>query len=443
MEIRRSISVVLRLIAALILGNDVTPYPGIADQGSYHNLAMRVLDGHGFSFGRSWWPATGAGEPTAHWSFLYTLFVTAVYAVFGISPVMVRIIQAIAVGILMPWLIYRIVRRLFSGENAIDLSKNESFSVEAVALLAAAIMSIYSYFVYYAAALMTESFYITAILWSLDIALQIRQAESEKVSPQRWLLLGFALGITVLLRQLFIMFVPFLLLWLWWASRPKLRYLLLPLLLIVAMILPWTIRNYLAFDQVVLLNTNSGFAFFWGNHPIHGTHFMPILPPEMGSYYSLIPPELLTLNEAELESALMGLAVDQIAADPGRYLLLSISRIPPYFTFWPTPNSNWLSNLARLISFGLFLPFMLYGLSVTLGRRHQSVKNWLAAPMTLLYIFMLFYAGVHILTWTLIRYRLPIDALLLIFAGLGLYKIGRRFNWWSTKDFQLVSGGQR
>jgi hypothetical protein len=40
--------------------------------------------------------------------------------------------------------------------------------------------------------------------------------------------------------------------------------------------------------------------------------------------------------------------------------------------------------------------------------------------VTLVYLFLLLYTGIHILTWTLIRYRLPVDAVLLAFAGLAL-----------------------
>ena len=42
-------------------------------------------------------------------------------------------------------------------------------------------------------------------------------------------------------------------------------------IVLVLLIFPWTIRNQKAFGTFVLLNTNSGFAFFWGNHPIYAT----------------------------------------------------------------------------------------------------------------------------------------------------------------------------
>jgi hypothetical protein len=184
--------------------------------------------------------------------------------------------------------------------------------------------------------------------------------------------------------------------------------------LLVASILPFTAFNAARFDRFVLLNTNAGFAFFWGNHPIYGTSFIPILPPNVATYQSLIPVELRQLDEAAMDQALLKIGLGFVLDDPGRYVLLSLSRIPPYFNFWPSGDSSTISNFSRVASFGLFLPFMLYGMWLSYARRAElgSFK-----PVVLLYLFMLVYTGIHVLTWTLIRYRLPVDAILILFAG--------------------------
>jgi hypothetical protein len=422
------VSVLLRVITGIVFfGNEIQALPGTFDEVSYHNLALRVMDGHGFSFGERWWPGTAANEPTAHWSYLYTIYLVVVYSLLGPSPLIARILQAIIVGVAMPWLLYRLSFRLFApsarGEGMFAAMPNVQ-RAQRIALLAAAIGAVYIYFFYYTASLITEGFYITGILWSFDTAVSIVQ--SQKVTTKQWALLGLAMGITVLLRQLFLLFLPFLLLWLWWAKRPRLTSFILPVALVILMVAPWTIRNYVAFDQIVPLNTNSGFAFFWGNHPRYGTKFIPILPS--GEYYRMIPQELQAqgLNEAEMDSALLSEAFKIIAADPGRYFLLSLSRFPTYFKFWPSGESGMVSNISRVGSFGLFLPFMLYGLFLSFKRSDGSLGRWLASPFTLLYLFVLVYTGIHILTWTLIRYRLPVDAIMVIFAGYGLVDIVER-----------------
>lgn len=422
------ISVLLRVLTGIVFyGNEIQALPGTFDEVSYHNLALRVMDGQGFSFGERWWPGTAANEPTAHWSYLYTGYLIVIYAIFGPSPLLARILQAIVVGIVMPWLLYRLTFRIFSptahGEKMFTY-RPEVARAQHIALMAAAIGAVYIYFFYYTASLITEGFYITGILWVFDTAVTITQ--SQNVSTKQWALLGLAMGVTILLRQLFLLFLPFLLLWLWWAKRPRLTSFVLPVAIVVLMIVPWTIRNYQAFGRIVPLNTNSGFAFFWGNHPRYGTQFIPILPPS--EYYRMIPEELQAqgLNEAEMDSALLSEALKIIVDDPGRYVLLSLSRIPSYFMFWPSGDSSPVSNISRVGSFGIFLPFMLYGLFLTLRKSFASWRERLASPFTLLVLFMLVYTGMHVLTWTLIRYRIPVDVILVIFAGYGLVDLVER-----------------
>ncbi len=413
------VAISLRTAAALYLGDHVTDLPGTFDQISYDMLSQRVLHGHGFTVAKAWWPATPAGEPTAHWSYLYTLYLVAVYGLFGYHPLIARLIQAIAAGLLMPWLAYRLGRRHFGRQ---------------VGLAAAGLMALYAYFIYYAAALMTETFYITAILWTLDLAGQLGQASSHIPNSQstshnsrfilKWLFLGLALAIAVLLRQVFLLFIPILFGWLLWRS---LRYqvrslkqtasgLVAATVILASLIAPWTLRNYRAFDSFVLLNTNAGFAFFWGNHPIHGNDFIAILPDDGPSYHDLIPPELLELNEADLDRALLKRALAFVQADPGRYLILSISRIKDYFYFWPSSASSLVSNISRVLSFGILWPFMLYGLIC-------GVRRSLPSEASILYIFITTYTAIHLLSWALIRYRLPVDAILLVFAGVALVKL--------------------
>ena len=58
----------------------------------------------------------------------------------------------------------------------------------------------------------------------------------------------------------------------------------------------------------------------------------------------------------------------------------------------------------------------------------------------LLGLFMVIYTGMHLLTWALIRYRLPVDAILLIFAAVGIMDILKRFNVRNLLRFQQIDG---
>jgi hypothetical protein len=426
------LAVIVRAVSSLYQGNIVESLPGVHDQISYDLLARRLVAGHGFTFAEAHWPVTPAGEPTAHWSYLYTIYLAVVYAVTGAQPVIARLFQAALAGIVHCWLAWRIGRRIGGPTTGI---------------ISALLSAIYIYFFYYAGTLMTETFYILGILWTIDCALRLAASQRQdeegstlsKVPWRLWLELGLAIGITALFRQVFLLFIPFLYLWLWWnlrhtpqPSQYKPRWAgvsaafagtVVSTLIVLLLILPWTVRNYRAFDTFVLLNTNSGYAFFWGNHPIYGTNFVGILPSGGPTYQELIPTELRHLNEAELDRALLKEGLGFVFDDPVRYLQLSLSRTREYFKFWPSANSSQISNISRVGSFGLLLPFMLYGLWLGGKLIWRPADPHQRSAIILLLLFAIVYTSIHLLTWALIRYRLPVDVVLVIFAALGLTKL--------------------
>jgi hypothetical protein len=419
------VSVVLRVAVAVYMGNHVVELPGTADQITYHTLATRLLGGYGFTFEQAWWPATAAGAPTAHWSFLYTFFLAFIYSIFGPNPLVARLIQALLAGVLQPVLTYLLAQKIFE-----RMTPRASL----IALAAAGGNAVYTYFIYYSAALMTEPLFITSVLGGLYLTICF--ADSFEADPGRKrfprpLLLALAFGLVtaaaILLRQLYLLFVPFPFLWIWWKSRNRsIGPLLLAGGIIVVSILPFTFYNYARFNRFVLLNTNVGYVLFWANHPIYGTSFIPIL--ESDEYKNLIPVEIKRqrLDEAALDQALLRLGVRFILDDPARYLLLSLSRVPVYFEFWPSRSDGLISNIARVAGFGLFLPFMLAGFLLTwrrLLRQARPVHKVLASRLFLLTLFMGFYTALHVFAWALIRYRLPVDAVLLPFAGLCLVEL--------------------
>jgi hypothetical protein len=130
-----------------------------------------------------------------------------------------------------------------------------------------------------------------------------------------------------------------------------------------------------------------------------------------------VPEDLVGQNEAQLDRALTQRGMKYILSDPKRYLLLTLDKSLEYFRFWPTSESGEISNLNRVLSFGLYLPFMLFGLFFSFWRW----RNFL-----LLYLYMVIHTGIHLLTWPSPRYRLPVDAVLMVFAGLALLELAKQ-----------------
>lgn len=418
-----AVAVLLRVGVALYLGDVVDAPPLLTDQRSYHALGARLLEGHGFSFAKAWYPFTPADTPTAHWSFLYSLIVAGVYGIFGVHPLAMRLVQAVVGGVLVPFAVYRLGRRIFEpATREAECGGQRDRSVAGIApLAAAAVAAVYGYFVLYAATLMTETLFIAVLVWSLEVSLGVMHAvgDGQPVSRSQTFQLGLSLSLGTLLRQSLLPWVPVLLaalLWVAWRRRvfwAAVQVAAVVGAMLVVAILPWTYRNVRAYGQFLLLNSNTGYAMYSGQHPMHGTHFREFDAAPL-------PEDLAWGNEAAMDSQLMTLGVGFVLDDPGRYLLLSLSRIRAFFEFWPTPDTTLLHNLGRVGSFGLFLPFMLYGLY--LGGRTPALLR----ANGLLFLFAAFYTVLHVMTWAMVRYRLPVDAVMIPWAGWALADLGNR-----------------
>jgi len=431
------LSVLLRVGVALYLGDVVDAPSLLTDQRSYHALGSRLVAGHGFSFDRGWYPFTPADTPTAHWSFLYSLFVAAVYGVFGAHPLAVRVVQAVLGGALLPWMVFSLTRRIFAVRSGTKASTRAEadMAIELIPYVAAAITAVYGYFVLYAATLMTETFYIIVLLWSLEIALDtVLHLQNSQSFPRSLVIkAGLSLGIAALLRQSILPWIPVLFIYLlgvaWRHHRLLLTVRSLAMVggLLLVCILPWTYRNYRVYDTLLLLNSNTGYAMYSAQHPIHGVHFREFEAAPL--------PEGLWGNEAEMDRVLMRLGIQFVVDEPVRYLRLSLSRVRAFFEFWPTPDTTFLHNVGRVGSYGVFLPFMLYGLYLAcfgspfiplIEGRDSVLGDAFMRRNGLLFVFILVYSVMHLLTWAMVRYRLPIDAVMLPLAGLAWVELTKR-----------------
>jgi hypothetical protein len=268
-------AVLLRVAVAIWLGNEVDAPPLLTDQRSYHALGIRLSTGHGFSFDKPWYPFyLPQDSPTAHWSYLYSLFVAAIYTVFGPQVLAARVIQAILGGILLPLAVYQLTRRVLESPASTQLHTalcQRSLNVAALPVVAAGMAAVYFYFVLYAATLMTETFFIISLLWALNRAIALADSPTLK----NGLALGIGLAAATLLRQSVIPGIAVIMLWLIWTAwrvhrlRQALGYRYRFSYGASLCIAPFTLRNYRVW-RVLLLNSNAGYAMYSAQHPLHG-----------------------------------------------------------------------------------------------------------------------------------------------------------------------------
>ena len=385
--------ILLRLATAILLGDNVVPLPAAYDQIYFHDVALNLLEGKGFAYSRPPWPFIQPLAPTAYTSFLYQIAIAGVYWIFGPHPLAARITQAL-IGSLLPWLVYGIVRRIHRQPPVVEKQS------QVVALLAAGITAFYSYFIYFSATLMTDGPYLVTLAWVLILTLDL----ADQPTRWRWAMWGLAVGLAILLRQVVLPVAGLLFVYIVWKAwrRVQWRHILVAAGVIAALILPWTVRNYLVFHRFLLLNSQAGQVFWTANHPDLGTQweYAPMFP---------IPADLQGADEVTLNDELMRRGLQVVVENPGRFVQLSLSRLEMFFLFYPLPESSLFSNIARTFSFGICLPFMAVGLVLSL----QEWRRWL-----LLYLFIVAYTLIHIVSWVQIRYRMPIDMALIPFAAL-------------------------
>lgn len=383
----------LRATIALWLGDvmEVIPVGGTHDQITYDMLGKRVAEGKGLTFPEPWYPWIQADTPSSYFSGPLAISLGIIYKVFGYHPLIARLVFSL-LGTFAVYLIHRLGRRLF-GKTA--------------GLLSAGFAACYAYLILYSATLLTETPFIVFLLLALEGGYMVVEDERDEAF---WLV-GIGLAGALLFRSAVLVFIPVFLVWLYLASpgaarlQTKVVKYLVPAGIIFVAVLPWTVRNYRLYGRFMLLQSQFGHVFWNANHPAQGTDFR-------GPWVAPIPKELLNnLNEADLTYELLRQGRQFITEDPGRFLLLSVDRFVYLFTFWPTADSSFMSNIARLLSFGIMVPFMLAGLALSLRQWRRLVP---------IYLFIILHIGIYVSSWVMIRYRVPVDAVLLLFAGLSV-----------------------
>ena len=416
------VGAVARIAGAVYLGDEVVPVSGAYDQIFYHDLALNLLAGKGFVFTRPPWPFIEPGAPTAYYSFVYPMFLAAIYWVLGPHAIAARIIQALICAVL-PLQVYWLARLILdhgprttdhdsSAEQLTLSGKRRPSSIvyrpsSLVPLVAAAITALYAYFILYSASLQSEGIYLVLVAWALIATLKV----AERPAWQGWLAWGAAVTLASLFRQVFMPAALVLFVYIVAKARRRVRvaHVALAGLVAAAMILPFTIRNYRVYGTFLLLNSSAGQVFWNANHPDLGTHFV-------GDAMFPIPADLEDANEAELTNELMGRGWQLVFDDPGRFVQLSLDRAKVMLAFWPMTGSSLESNIARPLSWGVCLPFMIGGLVLSA----REWRRWL-----LLYLFAAAYLLIHFVSWVQYRYRMPVDMVLIVFAAVAISAVWR------------------
>lgn len=292
-----SVALIVALIPRLWLwydqGSAGMIYPG--DQDEYYRGAIHIL-------------LQGDYYDTGQWLRppITSLFLAGIFALVGVNVPLAMLIQCF-VNAATLLLIAEIARRIWASRLA-----------GVMAGLATALFLPYASL---GSQLMSETLFI----FLMTTALLVLEIAHEKGMGWQWLFAGgIAWGLAALTRPVGVYAVPLVMLWAWWRAwsitrtsatqglgKHFVHSMQQPLALLVGFVLvvsPWTIRNYMVYQHVVLVDTNGGISFWLGN----------LLEPEerelQGYWNQTIP------NSAERQQVALKRAFDNIQQDPALFL---------------------------------------------------------------------------------------------------------------------------
>jgi 4-amino-4-deoxy-L-arabinose transferase-like glycosyltransferase len=396
LSILLAIALVVRVV--FVLATQHIGSPDSMDSGTYHNIAVNLLDGKGFS--------EDGENPSIFVAPLYPFLLFIFYKVFGVHPLIIEIFQCfLSVGTGL--LVYLLTRKFFAST---------------IAFLAATIALVVPDLIIITTFLYTETFFIFLFIALILTALFVL----EKPRLKFIVLAGFVGGIVTLSRGVTLLF-PFLLfmaLLVKYDFLKSLKTVLLYSLFFVLPILPWTIRNYITHNQIIPIAVGTGDVLWTGNYlPFDGKY-------NYDSTMDLMDSMTVGLDQIERDAKLTKVAKENIIAEPYKSGWLVVKK---FFRFWTwvyedAPTGQKRTNataIGTVLKIGYFpiLLFFIYGLYLTRGR-------W--KDLSLLYLVILYYSAIHAVLLVVPRYRIPILPLLAVFASVGIVDI---FNKLRQKNF--------
>lgn len=370
----------------------------------YDELGWNLAKGKGFVGGFTGSTIGSPDVPEVGVGPIYPAFLALIYLTFKHHLIAVRIVQAfLSAAVIL--VLYPKVREAFGSE---------------IAKLSAVLIGLYPAFTIYPGILLTETlflFFLAILIWALISAVQ-------SDSAWRWVFAGGVMGGTILLRQETLVMVPvFAGLILWQCPRAGLiRKLSLFLLVTVLSVGIWTIRNYLVFDEVIVVSAHGGDTLWISTKGWTEWH------DEDPDFQSLVQ----GLNYIKRNNVLRKEGITNIVRDPLNYLLLCVKRLPH---FWITSHTAYLAGLtntyqhyymhgafgklfAKIVLIGANLALIFMGvwgafISLKAQRESRGLSLFFLVPIVVI-------ALTHFFLFAAPRYQVPTMPFILVFAATWL-----------------------
>jgi 4-amino-4-deoxy-L-arabinose transferase-like glycosyltransferase len=418
-----ALSLLLRLCYIFSQPNELSV---LRDGHHYVSIAENLRANHSYEDSyagtdRGLHPLFSDISPTAFWLPGYPFFLSFVFTVFGTSPRTVYVLQAL-MSVVAVFVCFRSAGLLFQSRSA---------------LTAAALMGISPYQIFYTRQIMTEGLGSLVLVSTVYVTLKIAKSLKER---EHWplglsLALAVILSVGVLTRQVFVFVALGTFLWVALLCANKSRTgkkcdstlepdfppsikrtgnrfsafkpLLYPsflFLLVLLLVSPWFVRNYGIWGKAIY-ETQMGLNMYMGfNDKATGNidlESVPYLDPKK-------------YDEVTRDEIYKAWTRDWVTKHPVRSGALFLKKL--LLLYDPVPTAPGSTKVIGLV-WWLFL-LSLAGAGIVFGLRNMERFQYL-------YIVLIFYTLPHGLAFAGIRFRVPLEVILILFATLGLDAITR------------------
>lgn len=367
------------------------------DARAYDNIARNIVQGNGYR--------EALDVPISNDNSIirvgpgYEFFLSFLYLVFGYHYEVVWIIQSLLLT-LTAFLIFLLSREVFN--------KQWTFKE---GLVAASLIGFSPDLITMQGMLMTETLGIFLLV--LCTYLFFRYFDTQKCYQSA--LIALVLGLATLVRTPTILLAIPIAVYLLWQKRWKDIFVMATVGSLV--FVPWTIRNYRVYGELIPTNLASGFNLLAGNH--HGANGEQ-------EPYSPLDEYVARYGHVEANHRATQDTISFVKEHPFEYIKLTFMRASIYFSF-ARPTGFWfhlhgISKAITLTTSALYAAILFVLGFWGIGAYVKERKKYGNKPMMFLaMLIMMPLAIIPIIVET--RYRMPVYPFFAIFAGFGFQKL--------------------
>jgi 4-amino-4-deoxy-L-arabinose transferase-like glycosyltransferase len=232
---------------------------------------------------------------------------------------------------------------------------------------------------------------------------------------------AIVISLAILIRPAMIVFVPLAAVWLLLRHRAAAAAIFV--VVSIAGVLPWTVRNHHVFGRWIFVASEGGVTFWTGNHPLAIGEGDLAANPQLKAAEIAFRRAHEPLGPEALEPLYYRDAFSWITANPAAWLRLECRKL--FFTIVPIGPSYALHSaryrIASAGSYLLLLPFAVAGIWRLRRRPDAAVPLWLMAAATVI-------AGLVFFPQE--RFRIPVidPALIVSAAALAGFRTNERIS---------------